>query len=148
MKNTIALAGMISIFVLAYVLDLLLSLAGLGVVEGIPEFFTQRNAWLLPISFIIFFLAAILLAWYVIWHSRPGRFVRLVFLVTGIVGLLFPTILHTFIVLFYNSVGFLVTSTTPILSAYFRSPYLFYQTFAYMTVIGTASMIGSRDSTD
>ena len=50
MKNIIALAGMISILALAYVLDLLLSLAGLGFVEGVPEFFSRRNAWLAALN--------------------------------------------------------------------------------------------------
>lgn len=119
MNNISAVAGMVSILALAYALDLLLSLRDLGFVEDVSIFFTWRNnVWLMPISFILFSLAAILLAWYMVIHSKPGQFVRLAFLIVGIAGLLLPTILHTLYALFgYNSVGFLVASTAPILSA-------------------------------
>lgn len=147
MKNIRSLAGMISILALAYALDLLLSLWNLGFFGEDLDFLSRRNVWLLPISFTIFSLSVLLLAWYVVWHSKPAPFVRFVFLIVGIVGLLLPTILHALYASFgYNNAGFLIAEAVPLLSTYLRSPFLFYQTFAYLTVIGAVSMFISRDS--
>lgn len=143
MKNIIALAGMISLLILAYLFDLLLGLSGLGVIAEVSEFFARRDVWLLPITFIIFALTAILLAWYVVWQSRSSLFIRLSFLVVGVIGLLYPAMLRAllFAPLPVLSISFL-------LSIYLRPPYLLYQAFAYIMVIGIASVIISHESAD